>query len=70
MSRPTCWECGKQLTYYMGEPVFQTYVDPLGHEHKLHKMCHEYGGYAVKPITVDVTNETTDISGNYAGVLK
>lgn len=66
MSRPTCWECGRELVYYMGELVSKTYVDPIGNEHQLHKQCHEQGGYANKPLTVDVTNETTDISGKYS----
>ena len=45
MSRPTCWECGKQLMYVNGKPVFQTWTDPLGNTVKMHKDCYKYGGY-------------------------
>lgn len=66
MSRPTYWECGRELVYYMGELVFKTYADQIGNEHRMHKQCFEQGGYANKPLTIDVTNETTDISGRYS----
>ena len=51
MSRPICWDCGKQLMYVKGKPVWALYVDPIGNEHKLHKMCAERLGYKEKPIT-------------------
>lgn len=70
MSRPTCWHCGKQLMYVKGKPVWHEYTDPLGHVHKLHKLCADQHGYKVKEPTAVVTNECFDISGKYAGVLK
>lgn len=51
--------------YYMGKPIWYEYTDPIGHVHKLHKVCAEHNGYKVKPITADTTSETFDISGRY-----
>ena len=51
MTRPICWECGNQLMYVKGAPVFETYTDELGHAHKLHKDCFKRGGYAERKVT-------------------
>ena len=51
MARPICWECGKQLMYWKGKPVFESYTDPAGNEHKMHKDCFKYGHYGDKPVT-------------------
>lgn len=51
MARPRCYECGKQLMYVNGKPVFAVWIDPIGNEHKMHKDCFKYGGYAAKAIT-------------------
>lgn len=39
MSRPICWDCGKQLMYVAGKPVFAVVFDPIGTEHHVHKEC-------------------------------
>lgn len=39
MSHPRCWDCGRKLVYVGGIPIFATYVDPIGVEHKMHKDC-------------------------------
>jgi len=65
MARPTCWHCGKQLMYVKGKPVWYEYTDPLGHVHKLHKLCADQEGYKVKSITASTEGETHDISGKY-----
>lgn len=50
MARPRCFECGRQLMYVKlkGQPkavvVYVRYVDPAGHEHKLHVDCAKRGG--------------------------
>ena len=54
MSRPTCWHCGKQLMYVKGKPVWYVYTDPIGNEHKMHKICADRNGYKVKPLTADL----------------
>ncbi|MBW7902986.1 MAG: hypothetical protein H3C26_16005 [Rhodocyclaceae bacterium] len=46
-----CWHCGKPIRVFNGEPSFETYADPLGHEHKLHKPCFRFGGYTKKPLS-------------------
>lgn len=66
MTRPTCWHCSKQLVYWKGKPVFETYTDPLGHEHHLHKNCYKYGGYADKPITAQPDMEYQKAMTYYA----
>ena len=37
--------------YWKGKPVFETYTDPAGHEHKLHKDCFKQGDYGSPAIT-------------------
>jgi hypothetical protein len=49
--RPCCYHCGKQLFMYKGEVIYAKYTDPIGNEHKLHKDCYKYNGYALKQIT-------------------
>jgi len=56
MSRPRCFECGKQLMYVAGKPVFAVYVDPIGVEHKLHKDCFKHCEYTNKPVNVQATD--------------
>jgi hypothetical protein len=51
MARPICWECGRQLQYHNGKPVFKEYTDEAGNTHKLHKACYEYEGYGDKQVT-------------------
>lgn len=53
MPRPICYECGKQLMYVFRKkgdekrvPVWLRYVDPAGHEHKLHLECARTAGYS------------------------
>jgi len=57
MARPRCFECGKQLMYVKCKgmekavPVWVRYVDPAGHEHRLHVDCArrcDYGTDLVK----------------------
>ena len=57
MSRPICWHCGKKLMYIKGKPVWYEYTDPLGHIHKLHKICAKYGEHEVKPVTAAPKDE-------------
>ena len=51
MARPRCFECGKQLMYVKCKgmekavPVWVRYVDPAGHEHRLHVDCARRGDY-------------------------
>lgn len=58
MSRLICWECGKQLMYVKGKPVYLEYADTCGNVHKLHKICFKVGGYENKPVTAAVDMET------------
>ena len=51
MARPRCFDCGKQLMYVKRKgmekavPVWVRYVDPAGHEHRLHVDCARRGDY-------------------------
>jgi nucleoside 2-deoxyribosyltransferase len=42
MARPTCWECGKQLMYVKGKPVWAVVVED-NVEHRVHKDCQDRG---------------------------
>lgn len=57
MGRPTCFECGKQLMYVHGKPVFEEWTDPIGNAHRLHKECAKRGGYKTKPVTAAPVGE-------------
>lgn len=57
MARPICYECGKQLMYVKGKPVFEVWTDPIGNSHKLHKDCAKRFGYQQKPITAAPVGE-------------
>jgi len=45
MSRPTCWECGKQLMYVKDKPVWAVVVED-GVEHRVHKDCKEWRSHS------------------------
>jgi len=52
MSRDHCFHCGKELAFVPKKGVvFAIYIDPLGHEHKMHKECLKYGDYGKRPVT-------------------
>ena len=47
-----CFACGKDLVSIEGKGViFATYIDPLGHSHKMHKNCFKHDEYSTKPVT-------------------
>ena len=50
-ARSHCFQCGKRLTVHNGEEVFEVYTDPIGTQHKLHKICYDLEEYANKPLT-------------------
>ena len=49
-ARPRCFHCGKRLVVMRGKPIFATYVDPIGVEHKMHRACAALPEYQ-KPVT-------------------
>lgn len=59
MPKPRCFDCGKQLMYKDGKPIFTEYIDPIGNVHQLHKDCFKYEGYSNKPVTAQISDEVT-----------
>lgn len=57
MNKLRCWECGGELVYADGQPIFAEYTDPIGNRHKLHKDCFKQGSYDKPAITAAPVGE-------------
>lgn len=58
-----CWQCRKPFNKRDdGSPIFTTYVDAIGNEHKVHKICGETLGPRYRQITAQPGDELENMA--------